>query len=99
MACFCQCIQKCIQHRKSEEIHEKKRENEREGTGTVRGTAPSLFLNEITKKENKERKREGNSCVFCMPIIKKMLRQQGAYALARGGVELKYILIFRRAGV
>ena len=34
-----------------------------------------------------------------MPIIKKMLRQQGAYALARGGVEFKYILIFIRAGV
>ena len=34
-----------------------------------------------------------------MPIVKKMLRQQGAYALARGGVKLKYILIFTLAGV
>ena len=34
-----------------------------------------------------------------MPIIKKMLRREGAYALARGGVKLKYILIFTRAGV
>ena len=31
-----------------------------------------------------------------MPIIKKMLRQQGAYALARGGMFFNFILIVYR---